>query len=372
MQNRTLHIVSFDNPFPPIYGGIIEVFYKLKPLKDLGIAVHLHCFVEEIPTRETELEQLAARVYYYKNSKHPFSFFSWLPFSVQSRDDKTLLKNLQAVDAPILFKGLKTTYLVYRGFLTDRKKLLRLHNIEQDYFGGISKSETRWHKKFVYWAEAIKFKRYEKIIGRFEKVAALSKFENEYINAQFGNSVYVPVFHGNPTVSKLDGVGKYAIYHGDLRMSDNIRVAENLIDIFKKIPDVKLVIASNSNEDHFNNLIGEAANISYVSIENFEHLKQLLEQAHINLIFSYQRSGTKLKLMNSLYYSRFCLINQNIMDDENVSQLCEFANSNEEIINKVNILKNLAFNDYEQRKRVLETEMNDHKNAEILAKIILG
>jgi hypothetical protein len=45
MQGKPLHIVSFDNPYPPVYGGIIDVYYKLKALHALGFEIYLHCFV---------------------------------------------------------------------------------------------------------------------------------------------------------------------------------------------------------------------------------------------------------------------------------------------------------------------------------------
>ena len=34
-----LHIVSFDVPFPPNYGGVIDVYYKCKHLHQLGIEI---------------------------------------------------------------------------------------------------------------------------------------------------------------------------------------------------------------------------------------------------------------------------------------------------------------------------------------------
>lgn len=370
MKDKLLHIVSFDNPFPPVYGGIVEVFYKLKPLSQLGIAIHFHCFVDEIPTQNPELEAICAKVYYYKNNKSAFDFFSRLPFSVRNRKSGNLLKNLNLIDAPILFEGLKTTYLVSKDTLPDHHKILRLHNIEHNYFYGISKSETNPFKKLIFFAEGLKYKYYENVIGKFQKVITLSNFENSIVTEKFRNAMYIPVFHGNETVQKLDGVGKYAIYHGDLRMSDNMRVAKYLIRIFKEITNFDLVIASSNGEKEIRELIQGSANISFSGINNFAHLKQLLNDAQINLVFSFQQSGTKLKLMNSLCNSRFCFINENIMDDAKVTQLCEFTNSESELINKISTFRNKPFQDYEIRKSVLETYMNDSENAKILANAI--
>ena len=36
-QGNKLHFISMDVPFPPNYGGVIDVFYKLKAFHQLGI-----------------------------------------------------------------------------------------------------------------------------------------------------------------------------------------------------------------------------------------------------------------------------------------------------------------------------------------------
>ena len=39
-----LNIVSFDVPYPPNYGGAIDIYFKLETLNDLGVKIYLHCF----------------------------------------------------------------------------------------------------------------------------------------------------------------------------------------------------------------------------------------------------------------------------------------------------------------------------------------
>ena len=53
----TLHVVSFQVPFPADYGGVIEVFYKLRALKQAGVDVILHCFCYKGRKEEKILEQ---------------------------------------------------------------------------------------------------------------------------------------------------------------------------------------------------------------------------------------------------------------------------------------------------------------------------
>ncbi|MEP7128815.1 MAG: mannosyltransferase, partial [Chitinophagales bacterium] len=64
-MNNLLHIISFNVPYPPDYGGVMDVFYKIKALHDSGIKIKLHCF--EYGRKESDvLNQLCDEVFYYK------------------------------------------------------------------------------------------------------------------------------------------------------------------------------------------------------------------------------------------------------------------------------------------------------------------
>ena len=125
MQEKILNIVAFDNPFPPYYGGVIDVYYKIKALHQMGYKIHLHCFVTEVPELSIELQKITASVYLYEAKPKWFHLWSNLPISVISRSNSDLVKNLLENDAPILFESLKSTCLFQDIRLKNRIKLLR-------------------------------------------------------------------------------------------------------------------------------------------------------------------------------------------------------------------------------------------------------
>jgi hypothetical protein len=184
------------------------------------------------------------------------------------------------------------------------------------------------------------------------------------------NVSYIPVFHGNTEVKNLSESGQYALYHGDLRLPDNKKAVQFLVQLFQKIPDYKLLIASSNGKDFVKQQLKNTSNIAFVTIENEQHLESLLAEAHINVLLSFQQSGTKLKLINSLFKSRFCLINKNMVDDENLVQLCEMANTETEFIAKINELKNKPYLENESRAKVLSQVLDDAKNGEKIAVLI--
>ena len=65
MAERHLHIITHDIPFPADFGGVIDIFYKIKSLHQNGVKIHLHCF-ENKRTRQIELEKYCEAVYYYE------------------------------------------------------------------------------------------------------------------------------------------------------------------------------------------------------------------------------------------------------------------------------------------------------------------
>jgi len=243
---------------------------------------------------------------------------------------------------------------------------LRLHNIESNFYAGISKSETNLVKKILYYFVSKKYMAYQKTIPDFDSVFALSRSEYKEVNKINANCIYVPVFHGNEVNESLTEYGNYAFYHGDLRLADNKRAAQFLIQVFKKIPDYNLIIASSNGQRFIENKLDNVSNVKFVKIKDERHLAALFADAHINVMLSFQESGTKLKVINSLFKSRFCLINKNMVDDEKVLSLCVIAETKQDFINKIIDLKDKPYKQIDMKKQVLMDVLNDINNAKLI------
>ena len=100
-MDKSLHIISFDIPYPANYGGVIDVYYKLIALKHAGVKIYLHCF-EYGRQHSSELESLCEKVFYYKRNTGLLSHLSLLPYTAKSRQSKQLEDNLLSTNYPIL------------------------------------------------------------------------------------------------------------------------------------------------------------------------------------------------------------------------------------------------------------------------------
>jgi len=347
-NSNTLHIVSFNIPYPPNYGGVIDVFYKIKELHKLGIKIYLYSFEYDRPQQKV-LEKYCEKVFYYKRASKIKSLFSSTPYIIKNRENGLLIDHLKKMNAPILFEGLHTTFPLTKTTFKS-KVYIRTHNIEHAYFKGLAKSEPNIFKKAFYLLESFKLKKYETILNKVNGVFAISPFEQEYFESKYGEkSNYIPAFHDVKHIENRSNKGNFVLYHGDLRISDNIKAALFLIAVYKDSP-FKLVIAS-SEKSSIIKEINKYQNIDFETINTQKELELLFRKAHINTLVTFQKTGVKLKLLNALYQGKFIIANTKMIADTGLESLCELANTKEQILQKTAFLFTKEFSEAEIEKR---------------------
>ena len=326
-----LHIISFDIPYPPNYGGIIDVFYKIKELHTLGIEIYLHAFFAN-EEEQPELEKYCKKVYYYKRGSSIVSCFSFLPFRVKSRAHKEVSTNINKNEAPVLFEGLHSAYLLAKNKFNNT--FVRAHNVEHSYFYGLSKSEKNIFKKIFFFSEAVKLSYFEKHLTKTKGIFSISKLEQHYFLTHYGQkSTYIPAFHDATFHQHVKQKEKYLLWHGDLRVSDNIKAVLFLIEVYKNT-EFNLKIASSTAPTLVLNAVKKTKNIEFVVVKNNKTLDSLLNNAHINVLYTYQNTGIKLKLLNALYKGKFVIGNNELLLNTGLENNCELANTKEEFIKK--------------------------------------
>jgi len=162
--DKHLHIVCFDVPYPADYGGVIDVFYKIKALHELGVKIHLHCFEYGRP-RQSELNKYCEEVIYYRRNTGWRGVSLSLPYIVKSRANKGLLQNLIKDEHPVLLEGIHCTYFLFTDQLKNKKVFVRLHNVEYEYYSQLANNESSFFKRSYYNQESKLLKSYEKIIA---------------------------------------------------------------------------------------------------------------------------------------------------------------------------------------------------------------
>ncbi len=362
-----LHIVSFDVPYPANYGGVIDVFYKAKALTEHGVKVHLHCF-EYGGKRAPELEKLFYDVHYYKLRMSKKHLFKKLPFIVATRMSEELIQNLLHDNYPILMEGLHTTALLREKRLRSRKRIVRTHNVEHEYYSHLFRAETNLKRKFYFFTEAAKLKRYESILFKADLLLAISQTDYNYFSAKYKSVVYIPAFHPHTVVKSLTGKGKYALYHGNLSITENINAVTKLLNQVFKDSKIPFKIAGLDPPQSLWRLVDANPLVEMIANPDDEQLNQLIENAQVNILFTDQATGLKLKLLNALYNGRFVLANDKMLTGSNLEKLCVVANSTSKI---KKLLTGLMKNDFtsamkKERQMYLQNIYKNEDNVERL------
>ncbi len=370
-MNKDMHlnIISFDIPYPPNYGGVIDVFYKIKSLAELGIKIYLHTFQYKGRKKAKELELICEQVTYYKRNRYKNPFIDGKPYIVKTRKSDLLLVNLKTNNFPILFEGLHTCNYLNNSDLSDRKKIVRMHNIENVYYKHLAKIETNPIKKAFFNYESENLKKYANILTYADKIAAISQEDKKYLSVRYPEKTFcLPVFHQNNELKINDKKGNYALYHGNLAVGENNEAANYLIDkVFNDI-DYKLVIAGSKPTKELIEKISYAKNVELRANLNETEMHDTIYNAQMHVLPTFQNTGIKLKLINVLYSGRHIIVNDKMIENTNLQDICVLASNEKEMKQSVMKLINKDFNieDIKIRKEILYKNFSNKENAKIL------
>ncbi len=371
MSDLHLHIISFDVPYPANYGGVIDVYYKAKELAGKGVKVHLHSF-QYGRRPSVVLDKLFYEVIYYKRNISKKNLIKSVPYIVSSRTSEELVQNLLKDNYPILMEGLHTTSLLDEPSLSGRKRIVRTHNIEHEYYQNLAKVEIDIFKKYYFYNEAAKLRRYEKILKKADLILAISKNDEKYFSSLYDNVKFVPAFHPFKYVNCKPGKGKYVLYHGNLSVAENANAARFLLNNVFNDLDFPLKVAGLNPPRQLVNQFQSRENIELIADPDDTTLHHLIENAHINISITAQKTGLKLKLLNTLYNGRFCLVNDKMLSGSELDDLCIIANNQGAMKRKIKSLfnKDFAEDNVDNRKTKLGTIYNNGHNVESLIELV--
>lgn len=368
-----LNIICFDVPCPADYGGAIEEFYKIKALYQLGVKIHLHCFVYGDRNEQNELDKYCEKIYYYKRERSIKDIFSNLPFIVKSRMKDDLLANLLSNDYPILFDATHTTGFLNHPKLKDRKKIVRLHNIEWIYYRILLAQAASLKEKIFFYQEYKKLKEYDKQLIHADVLSCLSQTDYEYYQEKFPDKKVSLdyVFHENNNINSVAGKGDYILYHGNLSLSDNYNLIIQLLSNDLKNCTYKIILAGKNPHTTLQKFVKGKNNIELIANPTDDILNGLMKKAHICLAMAANPSGVKLKLINSLFNARFVISNEAALTGSGLDSLVYIAEENDlpDLIDKL-MLKEFKQDEIDERNSLLSEKYNNLNNArQIIAQL---
>jgi hypothetical protein len=373
LKKSSLHIISFDIPFPANYGGVIDVFHKIRALHRAGVNVHLHCYAYNREPAE-ELGQYCTTVQYYPRNTGWRTNLGLTPYIVSSRMSQELAKNLLKDNHPILFEGLHTCGIMADTRLKERFMIYRESNIEHHYYYHLFKAEKHPGKKMFFLAESLRLKLFQRVLRHASVILAVSTKDADYLSGVFPSKrvVYLPSFHSGDEVQILPGKGNYALYQGKLSVSENSSAAGYLISRVWENSFPELVIAGLDPPGWLRRMASQHTNIRIVQNPADNEMYRLIREAQINIMVTFQQTGLKLKLLNALFNGRFCLVNSGMVAGTSLKELCSIADTPSGMKEELQRLFALEFtqNHIIDRQSFLQKHYSNQQNCKLLLEIL--
>jgi len=364
--DKHIHIVCLEIPFPVDYGGVVDLFYKIKALHQLGVKIHLHCFTKDREPSK-ELDIYCETVNYYRRKSNSRSFSFSIPLIVKSRINAELLANLQKDNYPVLLEGIHCTYYVLTNQLKDRKVIVRLHNAEFAYYKQLARHESNLFRKLYYLHESRLLKQYEKAIAGKAVFLAVSEQDVDLYRHAFGpvNIHYLPVFLPYTVAVGKAGRGCFCLYHGNLAINENEEAATWLLEnVFSKL-NLPFVIAGRNPSEKLQQLADVHQHTCLVANPTDQEIQDMICKAHIHVLPSFNNTGIKLKLLNAVFNGRYCLVNKAGVEGSGLEPYCHVAEDAAGFIRQIEALYGVPFTEElaQQRQGLLQTVYNNEVNA---------
>jgi hypothetical protein len=337
-------------------------------LHQLGVEITLHVFLYKGKMPAPELELLTKKTHYYYRRRWVNPFWGKTPYVVTTRNSEQLLQNLLLDQDPILFEGLHTTAYLNRKELAGRTMVVRAHNVEHNYYRALGFAERRWIKQKFFFLESKRLQQYEPVLSTAHAIAAISPMETAYFQKTYGNTHYIPAFHSNSKVMSLPGKGEYVLYHGNLSIPENDRAAIYLVEhVFPLLSQPCIVAGSNPSQ-----LLQQAAKrYPHIQIRanlTADEIFELVRNAHVNTLVTFQSTGIKLKLLNALYRGRHIVANTPMVEETQLENLCRISDDPMEMANMIKdcFLNAFTEHDIKEREASLSQTFNNLENAKKL------
>lgn len=374
MGEKHIHIISLDVPYPPDYGGVFDLFYKLKYLHQAGILIHLHCF-EYGRGQQDELKKYCNTVLYYPRTLNWSHLLRGIPYMVSTRTAPALWRNLSKDNYPVLIEGIHCSFLLYKNKLRGRKVILRVHNIESNYYCFQARHTPAGFKKLYYRIESLLLQTYEKKLSlKPDLVLTVTNDDRERYASDFGrkDARYLPVFTSWNHLSCKAGYGEYCLYHGNLSVSENEAVARWLIEYVFATLNIPLIIAGKNPSAVLRKSASKYPHIQIIESPDEDTMQGLIENAQVNVLPSFTNTGIKIKLLHVLYSGRHCLVNDNMVMGTGLEPLCRIVNSAETFTAEIQQAFKEPFTETEitRRLKILQSNFDNNKNAKALIAMI--
>jgi len=214
-------------------------------------------------------------------------------------------------------------------------KMVRCHNVEHDYYYALATKTPAGLLRYYFKLEAAKLKRFEKVLQYADHLFAISEPDSEYFQKEYGKTFLMPPCHPSDEVKIKEGKGEFILYHGNLSVQENDEAARFIVEMIAPFINFPFIITGKNPSKSLKEIASGCPNVQIISNPDDDRLNQLIADAHINLLPTFQATGFKLKLLNALFNGRFCIGTPQLTDGTGLDKLCITVENDQQMIAEI-------------------------------------
>ena len=183
---------------------------------------------------------------------------------------------------------------------------------------------------------------------------------------------YIPAFHSYDKMEIKAGKGDFVLYHGNLAIGENNQAALFLVNnVFNDLKIPFIIAGAKPSRE----LIKAVKNKNYIELQaniSTEKIYELIQNAQINILPTFQATGIKLKLLAALFSGRHCIVNTPMVENTGLESLCAITDASADMKEQIKILfeKDFDTNEISKREKVLYENFSNKRNIEKLIELI--
>lgn len=366
-MSKHIHIVSFDVPFPPDYGGVLDVYLRAKALKEAGYSVILHCY-EYGRGRFHDYSGIADEIHYYSRKNGVKSVLSNLPYIVKSRNSEELLDRLLADDFPVLLEGQHTAFWIKELVKNNKKVAVRMHNIEWHYYRDLAKNAKTTSERLFFSLESRKLRKHENQL-KGVPLLCISESDRDYYTQRGFRASYLPVTISNDLILEPQDGRNFALFHGNLSVPENQEAVNTLIrENRRKKIELPVVIAGKNPGAVMIKKI-EAQGWECIPNPSDPELNDLMRSCSVHLLIGFKSSGIKLKVIRALLTGKPCLATPEMLGNPAFEKHCEIWKTDLALSDALRLMRVPGTDEIAKRLEELKEEFGIEKLKAVLQEI---
>ncbi|MCS7085918.1 MAG: hypothetical protein NZ534_07585, partial [Bacteroidia bacterium] len=276
-------IVALDNPYPPDYGGAEEIFARIRAFARVGWEVDLTFFHK--PERAAVSHELTRWCRSVRGVPRKTGWrvaLSALPYPVAGRRARVDCDGL-----PLIVEGVHCS----RVEGPRAKTILRVHNVESEYYRELAERETVLWKRVHYAVESRKLRRYEpRAWAAADVLACVSCDEARDLRAAGYDARWLPPFAELRFYPPVET--RNLLFYGNMALAENRLSALRAARL--QLPDGWTLTLAGRGASRL------SVPAKVLCVERPSDLEPLIARAAALVFPQTQRSGLKMKVWRAL------------------------------------------------------------------------